>query len=293
MIVFLVKFLLSMLNLLPAGAPYWLASHGAGFWMRLSPTKRHTAARNLERCYPELSPVDRDKLVRESFVHYLCSILETGHNWYWPLERMRAQCDRIIGQELIGENRETKRGVVVLAPHFGAWEYLGMLLQTLPEEIAILYKPPSNPRLEQALLEKRRRGGAHVIAANARGLRELYAHVRAGKYAGILPDQQPSEGKGRFAPFFGIPALTAVLVPRLVQKTGCLVLLAACERLPGGRYRVHFMKADPAIYSNDMDTALAAVNQGVERCIAIDPAQYLWSYKRFKSRPEGEKPFYS
>jgi len=293
MIVYLAKALLWLLNLLPAGGPYWLAVHSAGWWMRLSPTKRHTAERNLERCYPDMSPADRARLVRESFVHYVCTILETGHNWYWPLERLQSQCDEIIGEELIGQSRDSGRGVVVLAPHFGAWEYLGMFLQALPDDIAILYKPPSNPRLEQALLEKRRRGGATLIAANSKGLRELYAHLREGKGAGILPDQQPSKGKGRFAPFFGIPALTAVLVPRLVHRTGSLVLLTACERLPGGRYRVHIMQADPAIYSDDIDTSLAAVNEGVERCIAIDPPQYLWSYKRFKTRPEGEKPFYS
>jgi KDO2-lipid IV(A) lauroyltransferase len=167
-----------------------------------------------------------------------------------------------------------------------------MYLQTIPE-IAILYKPPSNPKLEKALLDKRRRGGANLIAATGPGLRQLYAHIRSGKGAGILPDQQPSGGKGRFAPFFGNQALTAVLVPRLVQRTGCLVALTACERLPGGRYRVHIMPADEDVYSDDIDTALAAVNRGVERCIAIDPAQYLWSYKRFKTRPEGEEPFYS
>ena len=57
-------------------------------------------------------------------------------------------------------------------------------------------------------------------------------------------------------------------------------------------YRVHFMPADEEIHSGDPLAALTAVNHGVERCIAIDPAQYLWSYKRFKARPEGEPPLY-
>jgi len=260
-------------------------------WLYLSPVKRHSAERNLERCYPNLSDAERAKLVHDSFRHYLCSILETGHNWYWPLERLQAQCDGIVGEELVRESLLSGRGLVALAPHFGAWEYLGMYLQKFPD-IAILYKPPSNPRLEKALLERRRRGGANLIPATASGLRQLYAHIRAGKGAGILPDQQPSSGQGRFAPFFGIPALTGVLAPRLVQRTNCVVLLTVCERLPGGRYRVHFMPADEEVHSSDLITALTAVNHGAERCIAIDPAQYLWSYKRFKARPEGESPFY-
>jgi len=287
----LAKGFLWCLSLLPAGAPYWLAFRGAGFWMKMSPTKRHTTERNLERCYPDLSQQERNDLVRRSFAHYLCSILETGRNWYWSPRRLQAFCIEVTGEELVDECLNDERGVLVLAPHFGAWEYLGMYLQQFPR-IAILYKPPSNPRLEKALLEKRRRGGARLIAANAAGLRELYAHIRDGNGAGILPDQQPSGGKGRFAPFFGIPALTAVLVPRLVQRTGCIVVFGAAERLPGGRYRVHLMRSDPDIHSPDIDTALAAVNRGVERCVEIDPAQYLWSYKRFKTRPEGEGPFY-
>ena len=131
-----------------------------------------------------------------------------------------------------------------------------------------------------------------MLAADAAGLRKLYAHVRAGKGAGVLPDQQPSGGKGQFAPFFGIPALTAVLSPRLIKATGCRVLASVAERLPGGRYRVHILPADPAVYSKDLDEALAGVNRSVENCIAIDTAQYLWSYKRFRAQPEGEPPFY-
>jgi len=291
MIVLLAKSILWLLSLMPAGMPYWLAERGAGLWMHLSPTKRHTAERNLQRCYPDLSEEERTRLVRESFHHYLCSILETGHNWYWSLERLQAQCDGIVGEDLVRGGLSSGQGLVALAPHFGAWEYLGVYLQQFPD-IAIVYKPPSNPRLEKALLERRRRGGANLIPATASGLRQLYAHIKAGKGAGILPDQQPSSGQGRFAPFFGLQALTGVLAPRLVQRTNCLVLLTVCERLPGGRYRVHFMPADEEVHSSDLLTALTGVNRGVERCIAIDPAQYLWSYKRFKARPEAEPSFY-
>ncbi len=291
MIALLAKSVLWLLSLMPAGMPYWLAERSAGLWMVLSPTKRHTAECNLRRCYPDLSDEQRAKLVRDSFQHYLCSILETGHNWYWPQERLLEQCDGIAGIEMALDALATGRGLVVLAPHFGAWEYLGVYLQQYPD-IAILYKPPSNPRLAKALLESRRRGGANLIPATAAGLRQLYAHIRAGKGAGILPDQQPSSGQGRFVPFFGIQALTGVLASRLVQRTNCVVMLAVCERLPAGHYRVHFMPADEDIHSGDLLTALSAVNRGVERCIAIDPAQYLWSYKRFKARPDGEPPFY-
>ena len=285
------KFVLWLFSLMPAGMPYRLGRLGGGLWMRFSPVKRHTTERNLERCYPEMDPALRQSMVLESFQHYLCSVLETGHNWYWSLDKLQSRCVEFVNEGLFSGALASGRGLVVLAPHFGAWEYLGIYLQDYPE-IAILYKPPSHPGLEKALLEKRRRGGGDLIPATAAGLRRLYAHIRSGKGAGVLPDQQPSTGQGRFAPFFGHPALTAVLVPRLVQRTGSIVLTVVCERLPGGRYRVHALPVDEAIHSEDMDTSLAAMNRAIEQAITIDPAQYLWSYRRFKTQPEGQADFY-
>jgi KDO2-lipid IV(A) lauroyltransferase len=287
-----IKFFLWLLSLLPAAAPYALARRLAGTWGRLSPDKRHVADVNLQRCYPDLSEDERKQLVHESFVHYVCTVLETGRNWFWEPSRLQAMCDEIVNEDLLLEALHSGEGLVVLAPHFGAWEYLGMYLQRF-QDIAILYKPPGHPGLEKALLKKRERGGASMLAADATGLRKLYAHVRAGKGAGVLPDQQPSGGKGQFAPFFGIPALTAVLSSRLIKATGCRVLASVAERLPGGRYRVHILPADQAVYSKDLGEALAGVNRSVENCIAIDTAQYLWSYKRFRAQPEGEPPFYA
>ncbi len=285
------KLLLWLLSLLPGPAPYAIARRLAGLWAYFSPDKRRVARINLQRCYPQMSEEVREQWVHDSFIHYICTVLETGRNWFWDIDRLQALCDGMVNEELFVENLTCGEGLVVLAPHFGAWEYLGMYLQRF-EDIAILYKPPSHPGLEKALLSKRKRGGAMLLAANGPGLRKLYAHVRAGKGVGVLPDQQPSRGQGRFAPFFGNDALTAVLSPRLIKATGCRVLMGVCERLPKGRYRVHMLPADEAVYSADLDEALAGVNRGVERCIAIDPPQYLWSYRRFRAQPEGRPPFY-
>jgi len=282
---------LYLLGRLPEGAPIRTARGIAGLWMHLSPMKRRVAGANLRACFPNLAPAALERRIRESFVHYVCSILETGRNTYWPLPRLRSLCEGVENLEWLTSAVAQGRGVLVLAPHFGAWEYLGIYLQTL-FDMAILYKPSAHPGLENAMLQMRGRGGGRMLPAVASGLRQLYAHIGAGKVAAILPDQQPSTGQGRFAPFYGIPALTGVLAPRLVQQTGCIAVFVICERLETGRYRIHVIPASEEIYSSDMDAALAALNNGVEKCIAIDPDQYLWSYKRFRTRPGGEPPMY-
>ena len=120
----------------------------------------------------------------------------------------------------------------------------------------------------------------------------MYKLLKEGQYVALLPDQEPSRGSGEFAPFYGIEALTGVLLPRMAQRAGAPVIFAVCERRKGGRYCVHLFKPDDSIYSGNMREALTAVNQGIEQCINVDPKQYLWAYKRFRNRPAGEPSFY-
>ena len=121
-------------------------------------------------------------------------------------------------------------------------------------------------------------------------MRKLYKRLHAGGVVGILPDQQPGQGEGRFAPFFDTPALTMVLLPRLAQRTGAQVLFAFAERLPrGAGYRIHFLPAPEEIAAEDLPTAVAALNRGVENCVRIAPEQYQWSYKRYSIRPSDEQ----
>jgi KDO2-lipid IV(A) lauroyltransferase len=143
------------------------------------------------------------------------------------------------------------------------------------------------------IVRGRQRTGAKLIPADGKGVRQVFQAIRKGHLVGILPDQQAKAGQGQFAPFFGIEALTMVLLSKLAQKTDCTVLFAWIERLPGGAgYDFHFSAAPEQISDPDLRTSVTALNQGVEQCVRQCPAQYQWSYKRFGIRPEGEPPLY-
>lgn len=120
-------------------------------------------------------------------------------------------------------------------------------------------------------------------------MRTLYRRLAAGGVVGILPDQQPKQGEGEFAPFFGIEALTMVLVPRLAERTGATVLFAFAERLPrGAGFRIHLLPAPDGIADPDLRVACTALNAGVESCVRVAPEQYQWHYKRYSNRPAGQ-----
>jgi len=131
------------------------------------------------------------------------------------------------------------------------------------------------------------------VATDASGVRALLTSLRDGEVLGILPDQDPGDEGGVFAPFvfapfFGIAASTMTLVSRLALKTGVPVFLTWAERLPRGRGFVLHLRTLPEVTTaGSLEASVAALNRGVEAAVRSLPAQYLWTYKRFKTRPPG------
>ncbi len=257
----------------------------------ISTTKRNSTLKNLAACYPQMSAPQRLKLGRESMRHYVANALEIGMSWHGTSSRFLRLFEEHVGLEHLQAALNEGRGVLVLAPHFGSWELLSHRMGK-DHEIAIMYKPGSFEAFDARHLASRKRFGVVMVPADRAGLKVVYNFLNSARLVALLADQEPSAGQGRFAPFYGIPALTAVLAPRLVRRTGCRVIFAVCRRAGKGRFQVHILPADESIYSPDLDESLAALNRGVQRCVELDPAQYLWAYKRFKTRPAGEPRFY-
>jgi len=274
----------------PRGAELISPAIAAVLWF-LSPRKRRVTRLNLRAVYPDMDSAQRKKIGRASMTHYVRGIFEAGMLWYWPLEKLYGLFDDVQGMEHVQEIIDAGTGMIVAAPHCGSWEMLNLYLHS-KGKAAILYKPSRHPDFDAILIEKRRRGGADMVPATASGLRKMFKLLTEGHFVALLPDQEPTGGGGQFAPFFGVEAMTGVLLPRMAQRTGAPVIFAVCERRKGGRYCVHLFKTDESVYSENMREALTTVNRGIEQCIEVDTEQYLWAYKRFRNRPEGEKSIY-
>jgi KDO2-lipid IV(A) lauroyltransferase len=133
------------------------------------------------------------------------------------------------------------------------------------------------------LLRRLREGGASIqFPIDDSGVRRVFRHLRGGGVVSIMPDHVPRAGSV-VAPFFGVPALTMTLLPRLAQRTGAQVLMLFVERLPNG-YRVHFREPPAALLDADPLVACSAMNAAIEACARDAFTQYQWNYKRFKAR---------
>jgi KDO2-lipid IV(A) lauroyltransferase len=212
------------------------------------------------------------------------SIIELAFAWCAPPERVNRACT-VENFELVRSTLAAGRGIVFLTPHLGCFE---MTAQQIAREVAltVMYRPPRKSALKPLVEDARARENLHLAPANLSGVRILVKALRSGQPVGILPDQVPQEGEGVWAPFFGRPAYTMTLPAKLAQLGRADIVLTYAERLPGGRgYVVRFVPFDGDLSGTPAEQA-AAINRAMEQLIARCPAQYFWSYNRYK-QPQG------
>lgn len=251
---------------------------------------KKTAAKNINICLPELSQHERKQLLRQTLVENSKTILEMGTLWLWSNTRLQKLNKGVVGLENWQNAIDKAKGIIFATPHLGSWEYAGFFDQT---PLTILYRPPKLTSFGDFMLKARMRTGNILIPTTASGVKTLYKNIKKGGWAAILPDQEPGS-TGVFAPFFGIQTNTMNLVNKLAQRTGAEVVFVYAERLSWGRgYIMHFLDCDQqAMTDPDPIKAASELNRGVELCVRQLPAQYQWTYKRFKKRPEGESKIY-
>ena len=213
------------------------------------------------------------------------SIAELPWIWGRPLERVCAAVRDCQGWEHVEAAHARGKGIIFLTPHWGCFEITSLYIgQRLP--LTNLYSSPKQGWLEQVMRNGRERGLARLATADLSGVRLLFKALKRGEAIGLLPDQVPSQGEGEWVGFFERPAYTMTLSGRLAESSGAAVLLVYAERLPHGKgYKLSFEPL-PLDLSKSVPRQ---INAALERVIAISPAQYLWSYNRYKI-PRGVMP---
>jgi KDO2-lipid IV(A) lauroyltransferase len=256
------------------------ATFGYVLWVMRSRARR-VAERNLSLVITQNDVQNRHALARASLIETGKAIAETATIWGRSPEHALGLIREVRGQDLFDAARARDKGLIIAAPHLGCWELLNYWLAARTP-LSIVYRPPRQAAIEPLLLKVRGNLPVEQVRASGTGVRALYRRLADGGVVGILPDQRPKQGEGVMAPFFGVPALTMVLLSRLARSTGSAVLFAFAERLPrGGGFRLHFIEAPAEIADENLVVACTALNRGVECCIEQAFAQYQWTYKRF------------
>jgi KDO2-lipid IV(A) lauroyltransferase len=281
--------IMRLVSLLPMPA-LWLLGSALGAFLHLFPSKIRTVARvNVGLCLPELGKEGQRRLVRRHFRSLGVSILCYGLGWWSSPARLR----RIVtfrDRHHYDDAIAARKAIILLTPHFLALDVCGISLSSERPMIS-MYRESRN-KLVDAMLKKRTRFGG-ILFERKSSLRALIRHLREGRPFYYLPDQDPGSAEGIFVPFFGVPAATVTALNRIAKMADAVVIPCYNRILPWGRgFEVRFEAPLSDYPSDDPEKDARRMNEMVEKAVLQCPEQYLWGYRRFKTRPEGSPPVY-
>ena len=264
---------------------------GLGWLFYLFPNRERCNARiTIDICFPEWDEKQKRALLKQSLIEGGKTLFEMPLFWVRQPEEWLDYIEIGEGYEVLQAALAEDRGLIIAGPHMGNWELTVQYMATLTNMTAI-YRPPKMPELAELAREGRSRTGANMVPATPKGVKELLKALKSGGALGILCDQQPKaagEQGAVFAPFFGRPALSMVLINRMARKTNAKVIFSYTERLSKpGHFKVHWREGSKQLLDADPVVAATAMNEILETCIRDCPEQYIWSYKRFHIQPEG------
>ncbi len=287
------RWLFNLIGRLPLRLNHALGALLGQIAWRLSKRHRQVTIDNVDQyaISQSLDASSKNILLRHAFTEQGKGVTELAIAWTASIARLNRLFAPSSGWQHVEAAQAAGRPIIFVSPHLGCFDIAGRFIASrLP--ITALYRPPKQAWLEPIMEAGRARGGATTAPANAGGVRMLLKTLKAKGNIMILPDQVPAAetgGEGIWADFFGRPAYTMTLLPRLADAGNATVLFFFAERLPkGAGYRVHLQPLSEE-YAADKSLAARQTNAMVEQLINMAPAQYLWGYNRYK-QPAGAPP---
>ncbi|MAM69795.1 MAG: hypothetical protein CMP91_01445 [Gammaproteobacteria bacterium] len=256
------------------------------FLFTFAKERRYITETNIAICFPELDRQAQQALVRECFIENGRGLIETGVGWVRNPRHFQHML-KIINFDALKDALKSGKGVILLGAHYTTLDFSANLF-SLQIPFAVTYRPHKNALFDAFMLRGRLKNCNGVF--DRYDIRGTIRHLKKNNIIWYAPDQDYGEDHAVYAPFFGRTAATITAASRLARFNDSPVLLVRHHRLNGPQpYEVEFVPF-PDNFPTDDDVADATyMNQQLEAAIRVQPAQYLWMHKRFKSQPGGKR----
>jgi KDO2-lipid IV(A) lauroyltransferase len=254
--------------------------------------RRHITLTNLHLCLPHLSRAERLHLARSHFQYFARSVLERSILW-WASPARLTRLIQVVSPVPIQDmmNRPT----IFLCPHFVCLEVAGVAI-TMQAPACSIYTKQRNKIFDAALRKGRLRftPDENNLLSREAGVKPIIRAMKNGRAFLMLPDMDFGVRDSIFTNFFGVPAATLTSPARLVSATDGQIIPVVTRFLPHYQgWQVIFYPPWDNYPDSDINIATRRMNAFIEERVLESPAEYFWSHKRFKTRPDGEKNVYA
>jgi KDO2-lipid IV(A) lauroyltransferase len=252
--------------------------------------RRAIVQRNIELCFPELSPADQEDLVRRHFASLGISFVEMGLG-RWATDRHLNSITTIEGLDNVQAALDTGKGVILLGAHFTTLEISGRVVKDIIPPFYAVYRKLRSEFATEMMLKGRQRSVAGTI--EKRDIKQMVRRLREGSIVWYAPDQSYNRKGSEVVPFFGVPSMHNTATSTLARLGKAEVVPFVSQRLDNGHYRISFLPRFEDFPTDDAVTDTMRYVHVLEEQIRQAPEQYFWVHRKFKNLPDGYPDYYA
>lgn len=252
--------------------------------------------KQLHDSFPEKGEEEINELCRRYYRHLAEMIIGTL-SLAGMSDKKRAKVTEFHLTENFDEQIEG-RNFIAMTSHYGFWEIaLNLYLATPNHHLVVAYRPLTNPVMDKLLHRLRNNPSADVVPS-----KQLIRHYIANRngingknvVVGLISDQNCPPTKGCcWHSFLNHDSLFFDGGEQLAMKFGLPVFYLELERVKAGVYRHIYTQ----IYDGKEEVAPHEITERYVRCleqtIERKPEYWMWSHRRWKSRPYAGAKFYN
>ncbi|WP_066959936.1 lysophospholipid acyltransferase family protein [Microbulbifer sp. Q7] len=284
--------LLRLMMVLPRRWVMFLGARAGDYFRRSNRKRRRIAEVNFELCFPELTAEERNRLLVEHFHTHGRCMMDMGLALWGSEKRLK----KLVQLEGFEEQRKlvAEKNVLAITWHLTTMELCGLLMTMAGSSVSMM-KLLKNPLLNWVIA----RGRGHMsdldLVPREAGIRPLIKGLKSGRQCILLPDEDFGFRGGDvvYVPFFGVPRAMLTTPGRIAKATGAVITVCATRLDPAtGKYYGTFTPPLTEVKGDDPVADAKAICSAMESLIRQAPEQYLWTFRWFHSRPDGDESPY-
>ncbi len=273
--------ILYLFSLLPFFILYGISNFFAFLLTNVIKYRKDIVFNNLKIAFPEKGEEERIQIAKKFYKYFADNFIESLKFISISKKQLlkRSKGDFEILNSLIDKGYN----INIMAGHQFNWEFANLLYaMNLKIPFVGIYIPISNKAIEKIFLDFRKRFGTILISAP--DFKNKMHKVFDKQYMlALAADQNPSDPKaGYWMNYFGHPIPFVSGPEKGARKNNAAVVYVGFKKIKRGHYQfVSTLLCEEGSKTNDGELT-KLYRDALEKTVRQDPANYLWSHRRFK-----------
>ena len=239
--------------------------------------RKKIAKANLAVCFPNLSKIEQENLLKKNFMFLGRSIIETGIAWFWSDEKIQNLIDyEIIDLDLLTKNKNSKGNLIIFKHSL----HLELDARLLAMNVPIYGVSRSHNSVSMNKIQENGRLLSMKDTADKNNPRKFMKWLKDGKNVLYAIDQDYGWEHSVKLNFFSQKAATITTTKKIIDITNSnLFFINSFYKKNKIILKIEVMNP-MELNSNELSQK---INDVMEEKILKHPAEYLWVHRRFKS----------